>query len=80
MVAHLASVARSARCWDLHDTLHHPVMRFSVLGFRRAGTAAGAVSDHYLSVEALRTSDPDTADAAAYDHMHRVRERMRAVL
>lgn len=65
---------------DVQDTFHRLTMRFVFLGFRRAGTAAGAVDDHRRIVEALRTRDPDKSEAAVMSHMANARQRMRAAL
>jgi DNA-binding GntR family transcriptional regulator len=65
---------------DAQDTLHGLSMRFVFLGFKRAGTAAGAVEDHRHILAALRTRDPETAEAAVHRHILNGRERMRAAL
>lgn len=78
---HLLGVAANNRLMiDVQDTLHRLSMRFVFLGFRRAGTAAGAVEDHRHILAALRTRNPRTAEAAAHRHMLNARERMRAAL
>jgi DNA-binding GntR family transcriptional regulator len=65
---------------EAQDTLHRLSMRFVFMGWRRAGTAAGAVADHRHIVEAMRSRDPDRAEASIREHMHNARERMRAAL
>ena len=65
---------------EVQDTLHRLAMRFVFMGFRRAGTAAGAVADHRRIVAALRTRVPDNAEAAVREHNRNARERMRAAL
>jgi DNA-binding GntR family transcriptional regulator len=65
---------------ETQDVLHRLSQRFVFMGFRRAGTAAGAVADHTRIVAALRTRDPNIAESAVHDHMHNARERMRAAL
>ncbi len=65
---------------ETQDVLHRLSQRFVFMGFRRAGTAAGAVADHTRIVAALRGRDPDAAESAVHEHMHNARERMRAAL
>jgi len=65
---------------EVQDTLHRLAMRFVFMGFRRAGTAAGAVADHRRILAALRTRVPDVAEAAVHEHNRNARERMRAAL
>jgi DNA-binding FadR family transcriptional regulator len=65
---------------EIQDTLHRLVMRFAFLGFKRAGSAAGAVADHRRIVEALRSGDADRAAEAVRHHMYAARERMLAAL
>lgn len=65
---------------EVQDTLHSLITRFTYLGFRRAGTAAGAVADHRLIVDALRSGDSDAAAEALHNHMHDARQRMLAAL
>jgi DNA-binding GntR family transcriptional regulator len=62
------------------DTWGRLLMRFSYLGFRSAGTSAGALEDHGAIVAALRSRDPDTAEAAVADHLAHGRQRMLAGL
>jgi DNA-binding GntR family transcriptional regulator len=65
---------------EMQDTLHRLAERFVFMGFRRAGTPAGAIADHRRIIAALRTRDPDSAELALREHMHNARERMRAAL
>ncbi len=65
---------------EFHDTLHRLSTRFVFLGFRRAGTAAGAIEDHRVMLEALRARDADRAESAARAHCRHARERMMAGL
>ncbi len=65
---------------EFHDTLHRLSTRFVFLGFKRAGTATGAIADHRAMVAALRARDADRAEAAGRDHCHHARERMMAGL
>jgi DNA-binding GntR family transcriptional regulator len=76
----LAEAAGNRFMIEVQDTLHRLIMRFTFLGFRRAGTAAGAVADHRQIIEALRSGDPHTAAEAMHHHMHDARERMLAAL
>lgn len=76
----LGEAANNRFTTETQDTLHRLVMRFAFLGFKRAGTAAGAVADHRRILEALRSRDPDKAAEAVHHHMHEARERMRAAL
>jgi DNA-binding GntR family transcriptional regulator len=76
----LGEAAGNGLMGEFQDTLHRLGMRFVFLGFRRAGTAAGAVADHERIVEAIRSRDPDVAEAAARDHMQHAVQRMRAAL
>ena len=63
---------------EFHETLHRLSTRFVFLGFKRAGTAAGAIEDHRQIVEALRGRDADVAEAAARRHCYHARDRMMA--
>jgi DNA-binding GntR family transcriptional regulator len=63
---------------EFHETLHRLSTRFVYLGFKRAGTAAGAIDDHRQIVESLRRRDPDVAEAAARTHCYHARDRMMA--
>jgi DNA-binding GntR family transcriptional regulator len=63
---------------EFHETLHRLSTRFVFLGFKRAGTAAGAIEDHRQIVEALRGRDADSAEAATRSHCHHARDRMMA--
>ena len=54
--------------------------RYVYLGFKRAGNAEGAISDHRQIFEALRLRDPDAAEAAILAHIRNGRERMRSAL
>ncbi len=65
---------------ETQDTLHRLSMRFVYLGFQRAGTSSGAISDHRHIVEMLRTRDPDAVEAAVHEHAENARKRMRAAL
>jgi len=65
---------------ETQDTLHRLSMRFVFLGFRRAGSAAGAVADHRRIIEAIRAGDPDRAEAVAHEHAQNARDRQRAAL
>ena len=76
----LGEAADNRFMMEFQDTLHRLIVRFTFLGFRRAGTAAGAVADHRLVVEALHSGDPAAAEEAVHHHMHDARERMRAAL
>ena len=63
---------------EFHETLHRLSTRFVFLGFKRAGTAAGAIEDHRQIVEALRRRDAGAAEAATRSHCHHARDRMMA--
>jgi DNA-binding GntR family transcriptional regulator len=76
----IGEAAGNSLLGEVQDNLHRLSMRFVFLGFRRAGTAMGAVEDHKRIVAALSTRDPDTAESALHQHMHNARERMRAAL
>jgi len=76
----LADAAGNRFMVELQDTLNRLILRFTFLGFRRAGTAAGAVADHQRIVDALRSRDPSRASEAMHAHMHDARERMLAAL
>lgn len=62
------------------DTYGRLQMRFSYLGFRRAGGSAGAIDDHAAIAAALRSRDPDAVDVAITDHLAHGRQRMLAGL
>jgi DNA-binding GntR family transcriptional regulator len=74
------AAAGNAYLLESQEMLLHLLARFVYLGFARAGTAAGAISDHRRIVAALRDRDPDAAEAAVRDHCHNGRERMRIAL
>jgi DNA-binding GntR family transcriptional regulator len=76
----LAEAAHNRFMIEVQDTLNRLIMRFTFLGFKRAGTAAGAVADHRHIIEALRSGQPDAAAEAMHHHMHDARERMLAAL
>jgi DNA-binding GntR family transcriptional regulator len=61
---------------EFHETLQRLWTRFILSGFKRAGTAAGAIEGHRLIVEALRSHDANAAEAAARSHCGHVRDRM----
>ena len=65
---------------EFQETLLRLLARYVYLGFRRAGTARGAIEDHRLIVEALRGRSPEAAEAAMRSHVHNGRNRMRAAL
>ena len=65
---------------EFQETLLRLLARYVYLGFRRAGTASGAIDDHRHIVEALRGHDPDVVEAAVRTHIHNGRNRMRAAL
>ena len=76
---HILAVAADNRFMiEVQDTLNRLILRFTFLGFTRAGTAAGAVAGHRQIIEALRSGDPDAAAGAMHHHMHDARERMLA--
>ena len=76
----LASGSKNHFLIEFHETLHRLATRFVFLGFKRAGTASGAIEDHRAIVEALRARDTDVAEAATRSHCHHARERMMAGL
>lgn len=65
---------------EFHGIVLRLLARYVYLGFQRAGTAAGANSDHRRIVNALRDRDFAEAEAAVRDHQHKGRDRMRAAL
>lgn len=76
----IATVSSNHFLMEFHDTLHRLSTRFVFLGFKRAGSAAAAIGDHRVIVEALRSRDADRAEAAVRTHCHHARERMMAGL
>jgi GntR family transcriptional repressor for pyruvate dehydrogenase complex len=78
--ATFGAAAGNALLLEFQETLLHLLARFVLLGFKRVGAAAGAIGDHRRLADALRSRDPDAAEAAARDHCHNGRERMRIAL
>jgi DNA-binding GntR family transcriptional regulator len=76
----LGKAAGNTLLGEVQDTLHRLAERFVFMGFRKAGTAAGALADHRRIIAALGTRDPDEAEQAVHEHMRNARERMRAAL
>jgi DNA-binding GntR family transcriptional regulator len=74
----IAAGANNHFLTEFHETLHRLSTRFVFLGFKRAGTAAGAIEDHRHIVEALRSRDPDVVEAATRSHCYHARDRMMA--
>ena len=72
----IAAASNNRFLIEFHETPHRLSTRFVYLGFKRAGTAAGAIEDHRRIVEALRSRDADAAEAAARSHLNHARDRM----
>jgi len=74
----LAEATGNPYLQESSDILFRLEQRFVVLGFRRAGTARGAIEDHTAILAALRRRDPGETRRAIDEHWHHGRERMRA--
>jgi DNA-binding GntR family transcriptional regulator len=64
---------------ECQEKLHRMLQRYIFLGFELAGTE-GAIADHRRILDALRSRDPDRAEAVLSDHVHSGRDRMRSAL
>jgi DNA-binding GntR family transcriptional regulator len=76
----LAKAADNHYLLGFQDTLQRLVVRFVFLGYKRANTAAGTISDHEVIIRALRSGRTVEAVEAVSTHCDHGRERMRAAL
>lgn len=76
----IAEASQNHYAVDVLAPLQRLVSRFSFVGFKRTGTAKGAIEDHDRVLEALRERDPDLAEARVAEHSEHGRQRIRAGL
>ncbi|MCZ7665197.1 MAG: GntR family transcriptional regulator [Thermoleophilia bacterium] len=76
----MAGASRNHYAVDALVPLQRLVTRFSFVGFRKSGSAQGAIEDHHRILEALQARDADLADHRATEHAEHGRDRIRAGL